>query len=86
MVGIGLRDFDDKTGLTTDNLFRNAQVGAQLWTTKPLGENAGNLKAGGTVAHRRCYLGFGVVGQSIRTAIPGRTSGDGGLFNCAKTL
>lgn len=86
MVGIGLRDFDDEAGLAANNLFRDTQVGAQLGATKPLGENAGNLEAGGTVAHRRCYLGFGVDGQSIRTAMPGRTSGDGGLFNCANTL
>lgn len=86
MVGIGLRDLDDEAGLAANNLFRDAQVGAQLWTAKTFGENTGNLEAGGTVAHRRYYLGFGVAGQSIRTAIPGRTSGDGGLFNCAKTL
>ena len=86
MVGIGLRDFDDETGLATNNLFTDAQVRPQLRTAKPLGENAGNLESGGTVAHRRSYLFFGVDGQSIRTAIPGRTSGDGGLFNCAKTL
>lgn len=53
MVGIGLRDLDDEAGLAANNLFCDAQVGAQLGASKPLGENAGNLEAGGTVAHRR---------------------------------
>ena len=86
MVGIGLGHFDDETSLATNTLFTDAQVRPQLRATKPLGENTGNPEAGGTVAHRRSYLVLGVDGQCIRTAIPGRTSGDEGLFNCAKTL
>ena len=52
IVGIGFVVLDDVAGFAGDGLFADAQVGAQFGAAQAFGQNAGNLKAGGSETHR----------------------------------
>lgn len=52
IVGIGFEIFDDVASFAGDDLFADAEVGAELGAAQAFGEYAGDLQAGGAKAHR----------------------------------
>ena len=53
IVGIGFVVFDDVAGFAGNDLFADAQVGAQFGAAQAFGQDAGDLQAGGSKTHRR---------------------------------
>ena len=57
IVGIGLVVLDDVAGFAGDDLFADAQIGAQFGAAQAFGEDAGDLQAGGPKTHSMCPSG-----------------------------
>ena len=51
IVRIGFEILDDVAGFTGDDLFADAQVGAEFGAAQAFGQDAGDLQAGGAEAH-----------------------------------